>query len=323
MNTMISLAFPVVTLEGQVLLPAGTVLSEQVLAEIAAAGRLVPRDHAALLAYGQISEDLRRCLMMPPYNVIFADQDVLDALLARMAAVQLPFPLLHALDHFRTHDFHTYRHILTVFALATLVAEDVVSGYHDHPGEILASPTHDYGKLCIPLAVLKKSSPLTRQERRLLDHHPLAGQVLLTYYFGDYRHPAVIVARDHHERRDGTGYPRGVRDLEPIVELVAACDVYDALLSPRPYRPLSYDNRTALEELTFLADQGKLSMESVAALVARNRKGQPQPAAICVSRDRRGVPPAGNCYGILAADEDTADSLGLPSRLHDDLRVGH
>jgi HD-GYP domain-containing protein (c-di-GMP phosphodiesterase class II) len=311
MEALISLAFPVVTLEGQVLLPAGTLLSEQVLAEVAASGRLVPRDQVALLAYGQMREDLQRCLLMPPYAEIVGDRPVVDELLERMGHVRLPLPLLHALEHFRVHDFHTYRHILTVFALSTLVAEDVVPGYHARPGDVLSGPTHDFGKLCIPLAILKKSSPLTRQERRLLDHHPLAGQVLLTYYFGDHRHPAVIVARDHHERRDGSGYPRGISDLQPIVELVATCDVYDALLSPRPYRPLSFDNRTALEELTLMAEQGKLGWESVTALVARNRKGQPGPSDVIVSRDRRGVPPAGNCYGTIVEDDER--ELAVPS----------
>ena len=54
-----------------------------------------------------------------------------------------------------------------------------------------------------------------------------------------------------------------LQKLDPMVEMVAACDVYDALLSPRPYRPLSYDNRTALEELTRMADSGSLGWPCV------------------------------------------------------------
>ena len=315
MGDVLTLSFPVVTLEGQLLLAAGTQLSEPALAEVAAAGRLVPREQVPLLDYGTVREDLRRCLTLAPYAAIFGDSMPVADLLERMQLVRLPLPLLHALEHFRAHDFHTYRHILTVFALSMLVAEDVVPGYHDRPGEVVAGPTHDFGKLCIPLAILRKSSPLTRHERRLLDHHPLAGHVLLAYYFGDHRHPAVIVARDHHERRDGSGYPRGITELQPLVELVAVCDVYDALLSARPYRPLSFDNRTALEELTAMAEQGKLGWECVAALVARNRKGQPGAAAVVVSRDRRGVPPPGNCYGTLAeeVEEFPVASLSVPA----------
>lgn len=308
MSEVCSLAFPVVTMEGQLLLPAGTPLSEQVLAELAAAGRLVPREQVPLMSYGSVRDDLQRCLALPPYHEIFSDRALHDDVVARMAAVRLPLPLLHALAYFRANDFHTYRHILTVFALATLVAEEVVPGYHERPGEILAGPTHDFGKLCIPLAILRKTSPLTRQERRLLNHHPLAGQVLLTYYLGDHRHPAVIVARDHHERRDGSGYPRGSTDQQPVVELVAACDVYDALLSPRPYRPLAYDNRTALEELTAMAEAGRFGWATVTVLVAHNRKQQHGLERVVVSRDRRGTPPAGNCYGMLADEEQQSPS---------------
>lgn len=315
MNEVIALSFPVVTLEGQLLLPAGTVLSEQVLSEVAAAGRLVPQDHVALLDYGAVREDLLGCLAMVPYREVFGDSAQVDELVERMRAVALPLPLLHALDHFRAHDFHTYRHILTVFALSMLVGEDLVPDYRERPGKFLAGPTHDFGKLCIPLAILKKNSPLTRLERNILNHHPLAGQVLLTYYFGDHHHPAVTVARDHHERRDGSGYPRGITNLEPIVELVATCDVYDALLAPRPYRPLAYDNRSALEELTDLAEQGKLGWECVTALVARNRKDRPDAMKVVVSRDRRGASPVGNCYGILAEETDLQSMAPIPAPL--------
>lgn len=312
MGENVRLSFPVVTLEGQVLLPAGTILTEQVLAEIAAAGRLVPREQIPLLSHGSVREDLRCCLAITPYNEIFGDSGEVDALMARMDMVSLPLPLLYSLDYFRAQDFHTYRHILTVFALSMLVGEDLIPGYHERPGRIMAGPTHDFGKICIPLPILKKSSPLTRMERSVLNNHPLAGQVLLSYYLGDHHHPAVIVARDHHERRDGSGYPRGISALEPIVELVAACDVYDALMSPRPYRPLAYDNRTALEELTVLAEQGKLGWECVTALVARNRRGQPPAKEVVVSRDRRGTPPVGNCYGTLAEDAEPQAAAPLP-----------
>jgi len=311
MDKTVTLLFPVVTLEGELLLPAGTLLSEQVLAEVAAAGRLVPREQVALLDYGSVRKDLQSCLAITPYHEIFGDSAQVDGLMFLMKTVRLPLPLLQALDHFRAHDFHTYRHILTVFALSILVGEDIIPGYLERPGKVLAGPTHDFGKLCIPLSILRKNSPLTRLERSMLSHHPLAGQVLLAYYLGDHRHPAVTVARNHHERRDGSGYPCGITDLESIVELVATCDVYDALLAARPYRPLAYDNRTALEELTTLAEQGKLGWECVTALVARNRKGQPGAAEVVVSRDRRGTPPTGNCYGAVAEEVESLPDAQL------------
>lgn len=300
------LPIPVVTLDKKELLPAGTVLTEQVAADVAALGRLQPRDECGLLDYGTVRADLSRFLQIPPYLDIFADKSMTEQLFGEMAIVKMPLALLKALDYFRQHDFHTYRHVLMVFTLSSMllnkdgekIETDCVSG-----------PSHDFGKLSVPLHVLKKNSPLTVQEKEILKYHSLTGYILLSYYLGDHCHPAVLVALNHHERRDGSGYPRGIKELDPLVEMVAACDVYDALLSPRPYRPLSYDNRTALEELTRMADSGALGWGCVEALVACNRHGSPRPDQVVVSRDVRGTPPAGNCYGLVADSPDDTDPV--------------
>ncbi len=298
-----SLPIDVLTLDKKVLLPAGNRVTEQVAADIAALGRLQNHNEASLLGHGTVRNDLRRFLEIPPYNDIFSDATLVKDLFGKMEDVSLPVPLLKALDYFRQYDFHTYRHILMVFTLSSLLVRDLAGRGGEAGAHFIAGPTHDFGKICIPLHILKKSSPLTVEERMLLQFHPLAGYVLLAYYLGDHRHPAVLVARDHHERCDGNGYPRGIKELDPVVEMVAACDVYDALLSPRPYRPLSYDNRTALEELTNMANNGTLGWRCVEALVACNRLGRPNPEAVVVSRDVRGTPPAGNCYGMVADEQ--------------------
>lgn len=292
------------TLDKKELLPAGTVLTEQVVADVAALGRLQPREEHPLLEYGTVRADLKRFLDIPPYLDIFADRKLTDELLAQMQSVRLPLSLLKALDYFRQHDFHTYRHILMVFTLSTMLSNNLSHASQGGDETYLAGPSHDFGKLSVPLHILKKTGPLTVKEKEILKYHPLSGYVLLAYYFGDHRHPAVLVARDHHERRDGSGYPRGVKELDLVVEMVAACDVYDALLSPRPYRPLSFDNRSALEELTRMADSGALGWSCVEALVACNRHGRPDIEQVVVSRDVRGTQPAGNCYGMVVDDEN-------------------
>ena len=290
----------VVTLDKKELLPAGTLLTEQVVADVAALGRLQPGEECELLEYGTVRADLKRFLAIPPYQDIFRAQGLVNELFVKMQSVRLPLPLLKALDYFRQHDFHTYRHILMVFTLSSMLLTGVDDDNQMGDASIVAGPSHDFGKISVPLHVLKKAGPLTVREKQLLKYHPLSGYVLLAYYLGDHLHPAVLVARDHHERRDGSGYPRGITDLDPVVEMVAACDVYDALLSPRPYRPLSFDNRTALEELTRMADSGVLGLECVEALVSCNRYGRPGVAEVVVSRDVRGTPPIGNCYGMVA-----------------------
>ncbi len=297
------LPIAVCALDKKELLPAGTVLTEQVAADVAALGRMQPREEYELLLYGSVQDDMRRFLEIPPYLEIFADRSLVEQLFVMMRNVKLPLPLLKALDYFRQHDFHTYRHILMVFTLSSLLVNKLEVNREKSAADFVAGPSHDFGKISVPLHILKKAGPLTTKEKEILMCHPLTGYVLLAYYMGDHRHPAVIAARDHHERRDGGGYPLGTREVDPVVEVIAACDVYDALLSPRPYRPLSFDNRTALEELTRMADAGSLSWTCVEALVAINRQSRPTAEQVVVSRDVRGTPPVGNCYGMVVDDE--------------------
>jgi len=165
---------------------------------------------------------------------------------------------------------------------------------------LIVGPIHDFGKRFIPKDILHKTTPLTKQERVLLEFHTIAGYVLLSYYLGDHSHPAVHVAFNHHERRDGSGYPRGIFNTDLLVEMVATCDVYDALVSSRPYRTVNYDNRTALEELTKIAETGALDWHCVQTLIAQNRAGHPSPDKIEVSVEKRGTPPPNNCYAIIA-----------------------
>jgi HD-GYP domain-containing protein (c-di-GMP phosphodiesterase class II) len=82
-----------------------------------------------------------------------------------------------------------------------------------------------------------------------------------------------------------------------MAEITTVCDIYDALVAQRPYRPISYDNRTALEELTWMAERGEIGWEGVQALVACNRVNKPALSEFQVSFERRGIPPENNLYG--------------------------
>jgi HD-GYP domain-containing protein (c-di-GMP phosphodiesterase class II) len=140
-----------------------------------------------------------------------------------------------------------------VFALSALIARDLLSDYRDWAEGVSAGPIHDIGKICVPPHILRKAAPLTKDEKPAIDHHTVAGYVLLSFFHKDTNNLAAIVARDHHERRDGSGVPRGIQLTDRMVEIIVVCDVYDALVSPRPYRPVCYSNRTAIEEITRMA----------------------------------------------------------------------
>ena len=301
MSTL-TLLHPVHTLDNRLLVPAGTVLSAETLDAIISSNRATSYQTHSLLQYGSVKRDLLALLSQPPYDVIFADQKQIANLINTMESVHQVLPILQSLDYFKQHDFYTYRHILVVFALSILLAKDLVSDHQDLIQQAATGTSHDFGKVCVPLHILKKTDPLTQSERSILKHHTGAGFVLLCYYLKDSENISAIVARDHHERKDGSGYPGGIKLTDPMVEIILVSDVYDALIAVRPYRPVSYDNRTALEEITRMAENNAIGWDVVRALTAHNRKDKPHYTEVKVSMEKRGTPPPGNFYGVTAEE---------------------
>lgn len=300
------LDYPVYTLDNRLLLPAGTRLTSKTLDALIATYKGTPYQAFPFLEYSTVHQDILRLIRTPPYNFIFGEPEKRIATNI-MKEVRFIPPVVESLDYFKESDYYTYRHILIVFALATIMAQALVENSKDRVIEAMAGQVHDIGKICVPLKVLKKSNPLTRTDRGILEHHALAGFVLLSYLLQDSRSFAAQIAKEHHERRDGSGYPLGILLKDRMVEIICACDIYDALLSSRPYRLTPYENRTALEEITEMARGGKLSWEVVQTLVSYNRKDKPHFEKCRVSTEKRGTPPANNLYGIIV-DEETDTS---------------
>jgi HD-GYP domain-containing protein (c-di-GMP phosphodiesterase class II) len=176
-----TLLHPVRTLDNEVLLPAGTVLSGDTLDALVSSSDMSPHQTCSLLRHGSVKEDLFHLLGQPPYQVIFAGKDQISQILSLLDRVCLVAPVLQSLDYFKHYDAHTYSHILLVSALATRLAGDLVSDYQTQMQEPATAPCHDFGKICVPLPVLKKVDPLTRTERAMVEHHTAAGYVLLSY----------------------------------------------------------------------------------------------------------------------------------------------
>jgi HD-GYP domain-containing protein (c-di-GMP phosphodiesterase class II) len=103
---------------------------------------------------------------------------------------------------------------------------------HIHRGALL----HDIGKMAIPDAILQKPGELSEAEQKIMQTHPEKAHKLLSQI--DYLTPAMDIPYCHHEKWDGSGYPRGLKGEEiPLpARLFAVVDVYDALTTDRPYR---------------------------------------------------------------------------------------
>lgn len=97
---------------------------------------------------------------------------------------------------------------------------------------------HDIGKLSVPESILKKPDSLDDYEYAVIKLHPERGRELLNE-LGGFDENVRRLVLDHHERLDGSGYPRGLHgdDIDLATRILSVCDVYDALVSPRVYRP--------------------------------------------------------------------------------------
>jgi putative two-component system response regulator len=134
----------------------------------------------------------------------------------------------------RLSDGHTQR----VGWLAAVIATELRLSPAAVAAIGICAPLHDLGKIAIPDHVLFKPGPLTANERGIAERHATIGSLILSGSRYPLLRLAAEIAFTHHERWDGTGYPRGVAgaDIPVAGRIVAVADVYDALTHERPYK---------------------------------------------------------------------------------------
>ncbi len=136
-------------------------------------------------------------------------------------------------------DSNDYEHATRVGALARRIAEALGLGSQFAALIRETAALHDVGKIVIPDSILRKPGPLTPEEVAVMRTHTTVGAEMFgTVTASETIAMAATIARSHHERWDGTGYPDGLAGEEiPIAaRIVAVADVYDALVTNRPYR---------------------------------------------------------------------------------------
>uniref|UniRef100_A0A7C3SIS7 HD-GYP domain-containing protein n=1 Tax=Desulfobacca acetoxidans TaxID=60893 RepID=A0A7C3SIS7_9BACT len=133
-------------------------------------------------------------------------------------------------------DPYTGQHSIRVAALAASFAQYLGLASEDLRSLGNAVNLHDLGKVGISDAILLKQGPLTPQERQIINTHPVIGVKIVEPLNLSPREKEIILL--HHERWDGNGYPLGLagEDIPFLCRLTALADVYDALVTDRPYR---------------------------------------------------------------------------------------
>lgn len=146
---------------------------------------------------------------------------------------------------FEARDPHTGGHLWRVSRYARLLGEEAGLPSADVARASLGGFLHDLGKIGIPDAVLRKTSALNADEFAIVRTHPEMGWRMLSGHpLADWVKDAVY---SHHERPDGTGYPRGLHaeEIHQDARIVGICDAFDAMTSSRPYTLLMVTHNLA------------------------------------------------------------------------------
>jgi putative two-component system response regulator len=156
-------------------------------------------------------------------------------------------------------DNETGLHVVRMSKVAKVLALAVGMSAEDAELLLLAAPMHDIGKIGIADNILLKPGRLTDEERIVMMEHARIGAEIL----GEHEWPLMQMARQvaltHHEKWDGTGYPRGLsgEDIPLVGRICAIADVFDALTSDRPYKK----SWTIEDAVKFIQDQSGLHFD--------------------------------------------------------------
>jgi len=156
---------------------------------------------------------------------------------------------LISLARLKTVDDYTYMHSVAVCAMMVGLAKQLGMEAEQVRLAGMAGLMHDLGKALMPMEVLNKPGKLTDAEFNIIKTHPSEGhRMLLT---GRDVSPVVLdVCLHHHEKTDGSGYPKGLKadQISLFAKMGAVCDVYDAITSNRPYK-LGWDPAESLRKM--------------------------------------------------------------------------
>lgn len=135
-------------------------------------------------------------------------------------------------------DNETGNHVIRMSHYSQLIGLE--AGLSDEQAELLlnAAPMHDVGKIGIPDSILLKPDKLDDAEWETMQQHTTFGAEIIGNHSSEILDQARMIAQTHHEKWDGTGYPRGLKgkDISLMCRIVPIADVFDALTSERPYK---------------------------------------------------------------------------------------
>lgn len=278
-------AKPIITKRGQIIAPQGTKLTEQLITRLAfykieevtvedeespAQPKPENNQDSVVSTKHSYSQKLRMSPQFQSFQTSYtANREYLKEIFAAISAGEdsqasdilleqadelvhskTPLELFDMLHNMRSIDDSVYAHSLNVALIARSIGKWLHFSKEDLQVLTLAGLLHDIGKTQIPEEILNKPGKYTDEEFQLVRSHPLTGHKMLKGKGFDSR--ILLATLQHHERQDGSGYPRGLQadEIDDFASIIAIADVYDAMTAARSYRtPLcSFQVIAAFEE---------------------------------------------------------------------------
>jgi len=255
-------------------------------------------DSQIIISSTSVVDDLETIMKSGIYNVIFSGRGDSEKIINTISQIQINTCLFDEMQKIKNIMPCTYYHLLSVAALSLKIGLDLKDREYDPVMFAKIGLVHDMGKSRLPIEILEKEKPLTGAEFKVIQTHPIIEYILLSYYLKNADSSIAQTTFSHHERLDGSGYPRGITSLDKYVQIIMVCDIFDALISMRPYRNEPYTVRAALDLLLEESQKGKINKKYVVCLISYIRRDKPNFNNLKVAVLNRDAPPQINYYGI-------------------------
>ncbi len=235
------------TWDHEVIAREGDIFSADMIAEVAALGRK-HRKKLEKLSDSFFLEDCAKLLGndRDMYVYISRNPKVKKEVLKKIGRVVVPREVLQELRWLKKNYRYNYHHILGVTILMTQITIDFLWDAEDILFCSEVGILFDLGLGKVPPSIIHKETALSTRERHVIDQHPYYSALLTAYYYQDEYYHLLSTVVNHHETLNGRGFPRHIRNADFVTNILRSCDIFDALVSDRPFRGV-YSNEGAMD----------------------------------------------------------------------------
>ncbi|MEQ1792845.1 MAG: DUF3391 domain-containing protein [Nitrospira sp.] len=235
-------------------------------------------------AVERIFTDLERGVPPTPAATKAVVAGVLDQVLARRSELMLHSTFLKVKQFDRSLGAHTLD--TAILSLVVAVESGVDQTLYEHLG--MGALLHDVGYVRLPRNLVRKRDDCSDSERRLLEQHAQLGITVLREPSG-FPEEVIRIVLEHHERGDGSGYPRNMKvpDIDPLAQIVGIVDLYDKMVSRRGGRPAMIPH-DAVRQLFLVGERGQYPKPLVEAVI-RSIGVYPVGSLVCLNTGEQAV----------------------------------